>query len=78
MSELLRALAAPMREPLQQWHPWVVHFPVVLLVLEAIFTICFWSTKRPELSRWSMRALSAALSQCSLHLRRAFTTRVSI
>ena len=61
MKELLHALVRVYSEPPQQWHPWLIHFPIVFLVLDGLFTATFWFNPRAEYERWSLSFLAAAL-----------------
>jgi uncharacterized membrane protein len=59
---LLHVLVKVYSEPPQQWHPWLIHFPIVFLLLDGLFTVMFWFNHRPEYERWSLSFLSAALA----------------
>jgi uncharacterized membrane protein len=61
MKELLHALVRVYSEPPQQWHPWLIHFPIVFLLLDGLFTVMFWFNPRAEYERWSLIFLGAAL-----------------
>lgn len=53
MSELLTPFYRIWTEPPQQWHPIIVHFPIVFLVLEAVFQGLFHFTNKPDHERWA-------------------------
>ncbi|MEK7863414.1 MAG: DUF2231 domain-containing protein [Chloroflexota bacterium] len=46
--------------PARQWHPFVVHFPIALLITEALLHIIAWWRRDEELDRWSTRLLGAS------------------
>jgi Predicted membrane protein (DUF2231) len=61
MKELLHALVRVYSEPPQQWHPWLIHFPIVFLLLDGLFTVMFWFKPRAAYERRSLSFLGAAL-----------------
>ncbi len=58
--ELLRPFCAVFFKPSQQWHPLVVHFPLVFLTLEAVLVLAFWRNGNDEYERWAYRFLHLA------------------
>lgn len=46
--------------PARQWHPFVVHFPIALLITEAVLHLLAWWRRDDELDRWSLRFLCVA------------------
>jgi len=66
MKELLHALVSVYSEPPQQWHPWLIHFPIVFLLLDGLFTAMFWFNPRAEYERCSLSFLGAALVTMAL------------
>ncbi|MBI1747873.1 MAG: hypothetical protein HYR55_14995 [Acidobacteria bacterium] len=61
MKELLSALVKFWIVPPQQWHPWIIHFPIALLVLELGFTVLFWVNRKPQYAAWSKNLLTMTL-----------------
>ncbi|HTL70139.1 MAG TPA: DUF2231 domain-containing protein [Candidatus Eisenbacteria bacterium] len=58
-AELFRPFAQIAVQPPKQWHPWLVHFPLVFLELEAFFLAWSLVSKRPELERRAWAFLKA-------------------
>lgn len=46
--------------PARQWHPFVVHFPIALLIAEALLHLIAWWRRDEELDRWSLRLFAAS------------------
>ncbi len=45
--------------PPHQWHPLLVHFPLVFLICDAFFTMLFLMTRKPVLAQWAFGFLQA-------------------
>jgi uncharacterized membrane protein len=58
--ELLRPFVGVLVAPPRQVHPILVHFPIVFLLLEAIFTLGFRIRGRAGHDRWAFRCLEGA------------------
>jgi uncharacterized membrane protein len=44
----------------KQWHPALVHFPIALLTVEALFLLMYFRTQKPEYERFSFWLLILA------------------
>lgn len=60
MNELLRTSVKFLTPP-QQWHPWLIHFPIVFMLLDAWFTMRFWFTQNNADAQRASTALTATL-----------------
>jgi uncharacterized membrane protein len=57
MWELIKPFYRIWTAPPQYLHPVVIHFSIVLLILEAVLLGLFRVTKRPDYERWSFHCL---------------------
>ncbi len=46
---LLKPFIQLVTAPPQQWHPLIIHFPIVCLIFEAVLLVVFSFQKRPEI-----------------------------
>jgi uncharacterized membrane protein len=53
MSELLKPFWEVWTAPPEHWHPLLIHFPIVFLILEAVLLGLFRLTGKPDYERWS-------------------------
>jgi len=60
MSELAKPFYQIFTAPPQQWHPLLVHFPLVFLISEAFFISLFLMTKKDHFEVEAYRFLNAA------------------
>lgn len=61
MDALLKPFYQFVTEPPRQWHPLLVHFPIVFLVLEAALLGLWRMTRAVEFERWAGRFLRWSL-----------------
>lgn len=66
MTPLLEPFWQVFAAPARQWHPFVVHFPIALLLTEAVLHLIAWWRRDEDLDRWSARFLSAAVAGLAL------------
>lgn len=60
LHELLKPFWTVFFKPSQQWHPLVIHFPLVFLILEAFLVFAYWKNGNQEYERWAYRFLRLA------------------
>ncbi len=60
MNELVKPFYQIITEPPQQWHPLLVHFPLVFLISEAFFLSLFLMTKKERFEVGAYLFLNAA------------------
>jgi hypothetical protein len=54
MTSLLKPFYQIWTEPPHQWHPLLVHFPIVFLALEAVFLVLFRYSRDASHDRWAL------------------------
>ncbi|MBI3540655.1 MAG: hypothetical protein HY073_00670 [Deltaproteobacteria bacterium] len=52
-AELIKPFYRVFTMPPQQWHPVLIHFPIVFLEIEAFFLILFAMKKNKEYEKWA-------------------------
>lgn len=60
MDYLIRPFFQIFTNPPQEWHPLVVHFPIVFLISEGVLTMLFWLTRKKDYERWALYFLYLA------------------
>ncbi len=60
MIELIKPFYKVFTSPPQQWHPLLIHFPLVFLILEAFFILVFFLTKKSDYEKLALNFLKAA------------------
>ena len=79
MIEFIKPFYKVFTNPPQQWHPWLIHFPLVFLLLEAYFISLFLITKKTDYKRLAFNylkvgfvsiviAMAVGIHDCGLNL----------
>ncbi len=58
--ELIKPFYRVFTEPPHQWHPALIHFPIVFLEIEAFFLVLFTVKKNEEYKKWANNFLKTA------------------